>query len=1745
MSKVQLEAVLKLIDVQINPQVFRKISQAVAGMPVSLQLTNTALKNTGTQANVLNSRLRQTGQVLTNNERAAKLLLNRMAQFAILLPTFATLNHALQGSIKFLFEFDSILGDIVRTDVKGLTNRMEEIGDAALKTAVDLGTTAQEVLSTTKVFIQAGLSIEESQKRARLAILATQVSTLDSVDAVEFFLSAANQFGLAGDKLAASLDALVKVEDLSAVEARDVAEAFRTGGNSLAEFGKDINDSIGLISALREQTRKSGREIGTFFKTLQTRIFAAGEARSALENLGVSVENLDGSLRPTLDVLNDMKAAFAGLTEAQTANAAKAIGGVRQFESLIATLNSLDRANELSSQAASAAGSVDEKRIITDQKLERQLGKLIAQGQAFAEAFGDAGLEDLLRNALQTATGLLKVFTSLVDTVGKLGGNLAPLLALGGVALGKGVFGLSAGGGGSGAPRPGQTGFVGPTQPSRGSVLADTATQGLKQLGSAAANAGKLVGNFGIGILQNTTLNQKQGLQINTNIAGLQTHTNALRANISALGGLAKSTTVQAAAAFKGTAGMVALTAAAAVLPTIVQKIEDRFNSLANVLPGFGAQFLATGTGIVGAGASLATQFALLGPKAAGVAGIFGTLFETATRFNAAWNENSLAVEEETTLNKRRANIKSGSLVISGLGSGDTDKQAANAFLNNFINAVQGVNIGPKLNAAITESLNLTSQAEAFRKLGLSGDDLRESLLEDVFTLERIVTINGPYLKTLAEQLGTTSKLTELQKGLRDKTLESAAALRLFAEVAGAGTQKFNKAGRREQSFDEFKDTQKVIDLGKSIRTLGLELELAKVGPDDLSDSVVRLTNELLLLKREATETSKDLKNKLESKLGELTDFSFMNESGKMQTVSVKQFFDIINSGIQDLNPDKIEEFNRFLTNIGPIAAKNANEIQDIIKDRLENEKKLAELSLELKKEESNRAKAILESQTQATINAFESVRNFTSELLKFGDAVDKDVLKAFQSVSTQDVSNVLSGGSDLSEGLQQIILSAFGDDKIGNQLAKANTNLNAITDQTQAQLDILGKKLEFVNSKIANTSNGSEKLALTNEKLAIELSMEETINRGVIASTEAKIKVLEAERDVEKQVREEEEKRVNLLEKLADASRKFDKEIRDIEKGFKDFSEKKMSELLGKEADAQNALKEAQQNVLESTRSLADAYDVLQRAQLDFGGVIAEARIKNNLLSRDIAMLTGGITTFSGQLSTLNVAFKSVLNDSNMTLQKRIELERQLADETLTFLQQARDSIVQAGLGVFGQSGAENRELGQGIQGLQFVADQLGGSFENFLRLTQGELSAVTQTLLGLPVEFRQQILDAISFLPSTASIGGFSVDQLKQAIGQVGAGVSPESGLPSIEELNKQQVEQLQKIQELTLQDAQLQFGQVITAQEQVAKAQEAVDATKLLELRAVESLEMVRQSIIEEAAVLEVANSERRELLNAVIAADDRNSLMQIEREAEMFAEQNATFRDIGDIIVQGVSSAINARVATIEAAQNVKSLSKGFIPNFAGGNLTPNEAAGLLRAGAREKKAMPNGAGLAVANTSEAIIPMHNRGYIPNFQDGNVGTISAGISAIQDINAAVVAAIARSVTTALSEVRSDSGAPTEVLTEILAELKSLNDSNEQINTNIGTVASNTATDATSTAATPATATGQAVTITLQTQQNSNINVSGLENLHAEIVAAVKEAASDQVDEQLTSLLLELDNVITALQERGLLTGFIQPR
>jgi TP901 family phage tail tape measure protein len=1799
-NRVELEAILKFVGVKVNPGVFNQISRAAAGMPGPVQQFNRNLSQSIGTANNLNKTLRGVNAQLTGSQRAAQLFLQRMAQFAILLPTFATLNKSIQGGIKFLFEFDAAIKDIIRVDIASLGDQFDEIAKSAFNLASQFGVSAVVAADTIKLYKQAGFELKEANELAELSLLATKASTLDAGQAVEFLLSATKQFKLEGDSLKNSLDALVKTEDLSALEARDIADAFKTGGNSLAVFGKDINDAIGLIAALREQTRKSGNEIGTFFKTLQTRIFAAGESRTALEQLGVSVQNLDGSLRPTLAVLNDLKIRFDKLTEAEQANAAKAIAGVRQFEELIGTLQSLDRANALSAESSNAAGSARTKEAVDATKLQRRLDDLIVAGQKLAFALGEAGSTDFFKNALKGVTGLVDGLTEIVKLLDKFKVPILPILApLALKGLDK-VFGLGltgsgkgGGGGGKGGGFPG--GGIGQNT---NDLTANTAA--LKQLTiviDALAQqiklaSGALMNQAGASQVAAAATNM-QTQATNTHIQATrqaavvaQTWTTRMAGSIPTLmelqlllaGVAAKTKQVLTmpiggggSKSGSGSSDGVKSAAMFAALTIAGTALTAGLNNLADSLGG-NSSFAGSLAKTTSAATQMSIQFAAFGPVAAGVAGALGAIWDSSTRLVDAFKEEKAAREELRAADKKSFDTRRG---VSNFGK--SPDNAALAF-------------GKSIEGRTKQNINYDT---SFQQMFAALDAGTKKAVGDAQTLKEAYFTNS-----LVEFTGEVdefgSAIEKVTKGIGEDLIRGLA----FADDALIKNQdaidelraSYNASGR---SSLEYKKQQELVELAygrlaKGAAEAAKQIEFLQMTFDDMKklQDLIASAQEVNDINRDTTQNT----GKPQVIAEGIDALSQTARNAKSDLANAQKAFDDLLSTLQTAGSDSsqfnafasMEEAKKFLGDIGALLAKpnNGAAISNFLGDRklTDAQKTFAEEYIKIEKDraeavnKSKSAEAAFSSealkrnleetkaQKEASLNAAESLGKFRAELAKVGAQAnasgDTGLMSQITNLKSSDVQAALAGGTDLPKVLQDVITSTFIDG-----VKKAETDLSQISDELAAAVAPINNRIQELADEIKslgvvapNTEKAAKKAALQQELAAKTLEKQNVEQDAFVKSLEGVQKLTVETKKAQEEAARAEAERLKKTQALTNATQAFARSVDDVNRSFADFATQRIDTLAQDQANAYEEVKSAQQGVISSTEELASAYASYISAIIQVNGVIAEAKIRANLLGRDIGMLNGNIVSFQDKLGTLDDSFRSVLDDANMSLEQRINLERQLAEQTLSFLQQAQDEIVNAGLNIFGQSAQENQGLQKGIAALSFVAEKLGGSFQNFLGMDASELGNLSQELLNLPVEFRKSILDALSFLPSTTSIGGFSADQLKQAIGQVGAGVAPEEGLPAISELTAQQVEQLKILGQLGTEEAKMQLSQVIAAQKQLEKAQEQLDISKIQEERAREGFEQVRLAVLDEMAVIDQANTERRELLQKVIEADNANTLNAIANEAQLFSDQNSVFREVGDTIVAGVGQAISAKMAMLEAQiamanfntnQSFSGNYKGYIPNFAAGNLSPGEAAGILRAAAREKKMMPNGADLAVANTKEAIIPMYK-----NFANGNAGgsSIAASVNSIRMIDPTMVAAIASSVSNSLSQIRTDSGSE-QVLDKIAGLLTELNTGIGQVRDSSLAIKTNTAGLATATETrTPGVAAaggGQEININLQTNQNSTVQITGLESLREQLRIALSETTDKQVAKQLEVLMSQLDPLFQALNERGIISSFGQSR
>lgn len=1657
MARFELEGILKLVDVQINQQVFAKISRAVANLPVSLSVTAKTVKTVNQNVTNLNQNINKTSNNINNMSKAAQLFLQRMAQFAVLLPTFATLNHLIQGGAKFLGDFESIIIDIQRVDLDRLRNQFDEIAGAALLLGQRYGASAKEVAESIKTFIQAGDSLETSLEKTKVATLASKVTTLALADAQEVLIASSEIFKGKNLEAVDVMDKLAKVEDISALNAQDIADAWRTGGNALAFATKSIDDMNALVAALAQQTRKSGREVGTFFKTLSTRILAAGESKAAVEALGVQVEDLaTGQLRPLLPILQDLKIKFEQLTEAEQATAAKAIAGVRQFESFLATLQSLDNAQRFSAASAEAQGTLLEKQKITAEKLNIQIQSLIASLEGLAFAGGDNGLLNLFKQLVASADLFTKALSSALSVMNELGLSITPLLAIGTIKLGSAIFG-------------------------KGNQQGPAAIPGLNVSNTGARSIqtnNMVVSGRNVGI-PNNSVNSK---------------------------------------------AIIALGAAAIVAEAGLSALAGNLNSSSPTISSFIKN--------IGSAASMGIQFGAAFGKTAGlIATAASFVVSSFKEINDAAKTGSMAVSELNSITKKEAELNRS---LPNKGGPDFAVSVIDAIASAFKGKGKD-----ELGKAFNEAFK---QIGALKDVGLSTGDTRDLILSSKEFLASLAAQKKQLDDTNPAHQRYIEVLNKLQEEL-PKVSNAGQAFRVLGEAASkfeAEAKTINETlSDLTGTFEELKKVREIKDIFFDIGKLGFEIQRIKLSPEDALDGFADL-------KLQAKEASAELDN-VTSAMGQFIETSRRNAIGLNFNEDqigqlITELFNVVEKSIKSNGKNIEDDFNKlfstfkissdpqkeFLKNIGQefLTFKTAS---------VEAQKALKEVDLEIFRRTADANNVLRDAQEKYN----ETLVEGQIATLKFGSSLSNDVLNKLANLSFEEFGKIISGISDVPSTIQNAVKAIAGTDA-----EKESFKQGAASEEAAIRISLLNDKLKSLSgetdkiNKIEDERIRSIKLAeLEAKKQEVQAQIVRTTQEQLVKAAESRIQSLDAEQKALEDAEKAERARLKLVEKLKDAEEDLNKALRKSSEEFRNFIESSRQDLLDQETDARANLANAEQDVLSATKSLSDAYKAYKETILSVSDSLVSAKIQSDLFGRTIATLNGEIFTFAGRLSSLDEAFSNSLRDANISLQQRIELERQLAQETLTFLQQAQSEIVGAGLQVFGQSPEENQALREGISGLEMIAEKFGGSFEKFLTLSESQIESIGQQLLNLPVEFRKKILDALGSLPSSVNIGGFSADQLEQVVGQIGAGIAPGVGLPGVGDLTEQQIQQLEKLQDLALKDGDLQLSQLIAAKEQLKVSELQLEAAKIQSDRAREDLGAVRDAVTNQAILLTEAQALQKDLTNQIISSQDRNALQSITRQAELFSESNQNARAIKDELVSAIVRLAEAQERKIEASNALSNNARGFIPNFAKGNLSPKEASGLLFAAKREKRLMPAGASLAVANTSEAIIPMRNKGFIPNFAGGS--EIASGIEAARGINETVVAAIARSISVALSEIRTGgSDEEQAIFTQVVDELRSINEgitSLSNANIALSQTLESSITDTGSNAG--------SVDINLNTNQQNSVAVTGLERLADEIRVALERQVQSQIDQQMVSINESIRQLFRVLRERGLISSFGQ--
>lgn len=187
----------------------------------------------------------------------------------------------------------------------------------------ELGNRVEDVNQAMVEFARQGYDPSTLIDLTETATIASNISELSTTDAMSSLTAAMQSYNIEAENSMSIIDRLNEVDNNFAIDTATISEAMEKSASTANTFGIEIDELIGLISAIGITTRESGSVVGNSLKTIASRITTMQPAIDELASVGINVRDSAGNMRDVFDILGDLAGRWETLSAEQQQNMGK------------------------------------------------------------------------------------------------------------------------------------------------------------------------------------------------------------------------------------------------------------------------------------------------------------------------------------------------------------------------------------------------------------------------------------------------------------------------------------------------------------------------------------------------------------------------------------------------------------------------------------------------------------------------------------------------------------------------------------------------------------------------------------------------------------------------------------------------------------------------------------------------------------------------------------------------------------------------------------------------------------------------------------------------------------------------------------------------------------------------------------------------------------------------------------------------------------------------------------------------------------------------------------------------------------------------------------------------------------------------------------------------------------------------------------------------------------------------------
>lgn len=316
------------------------------------------------------------------------------------------------AGLKVATDFEKGMSEV--RAISGATGKdFDDLRNKAIELGADTAFSSNEVASAMTEMAKAGWSSQQiiDGMSGVLSAAAASGEGLASVSTI--VADAITGFGMEAADSTKVADLLTQAANSGTIGITDLGESFKYIAPVAGAMDMSIEDVTTAISAMSMAGIK-GSQAGTSLRTMLTNLVnPSDDCAAAMEELGISATNSDGSMKTLDEIVANLRTSFDGLTESEKAQYAAIIAGKTGMSGMLSLLNvSKEKYDEIAESMDKSRDVAEKTAAIMQDNLKSKIEQLGGALESLAIKLADYAIP-YLQQFVVWLTGLVDKFTNL------------------------------------------------------------------------------------------------------------------------------------------------------------------------------------------------------------------------------------------------------------------------------------------------------------------------------------------------------------------------------------------------------------------------------------------------------------------------------------------------------------------------------------------------------------------------------------------------------------------------------------------------------------------------------------------------------------------------------------------------------------------------------------------------------------------------------------------------------------------------------------------------------------------------------------------------------------------------------------------------------------------------------------------------------------------------------------------------------------------------------------------------------------------------------------------------------------------------------------------------------------------------------------------------------------------------------------------------------------------------------------